>query len=222
MVKLRDNITQNLPFISVLNYGENEYVGIIINQDQYVTSFYDLNAIKTPEETKIFLEIGETWWWESNRQFPISIFCRDQIHPFSYSGEDKWFRAGSEVVTLEIEGTRVALFVCYDLRFGDEFWKLANETDVYLVPANWPSSRREHWMTLLRARAIENLAYVVGCNRVGEQGSLVYSGDSKIYGPNGDLLADGSDGGERILYADVTSEEVASVRARFGFLQDRR
>jgi hypothetical protein len=84
MAKLRDNIEQNLPFISVINYGENEYVGIIINQDQFVTSFYDLNAIKTPEEKTIFLDIGETWWWESNRQFPINIFCREQIYPFNY------------------------------------------------------------------------------------------------------------------------------------------
>jgi hypothetical protein len=84
MAKLRDNIEQNLPFISVINYGENEYVGIIINQDQFVTSFYDLNAIKTPEETTVFLDIGETWWWESNRQFPINIFCREQIYPFNY------------------------------------------------------------------------------------------------------------------------------------------
>lgn len=85
MAKLRDEIEQNLPFISVINYGDEEYVGIIINQDQYVTSFYDLNAIKTPEEKQVFLEIGEIWWWESNRQFPINIFCRDQIHPFSYA-----------------------------------------------------------------------------------------------------------------------------------------
>ena len=85
MAKLRDNIEQNLPFISVLNYGADEYVGIIINQDQYVTSFYDLNAIRTPEEKQTFLEIGEIWWWESNRQFPINIFCRDQIHPFAYA-----------------------------------------------------------------------------------------------------------------------------------------
>jgi hypothetical protein len=84
MAKLRDNIEQNLPFISVINYGENEYVGIIINQDQFVTSFYDLNAIKTPEEKTVFLDIGETWWWESNRQFPINIFCREQIYPFNY------------------------------------------------------------------------------------------------------------------------------------------
>ena len=85
MAKLRDNIEQNLPFVSVLNYGADEYVGIIINQDQYVTSFYDLNAIRTPEEKQTFLEIGEIWWWESNRQFPINIFCRDQIHPFAYA-----------------------------------------------------------------------------------------------------------------------------------------
>jgi hypothetical protein len=85
MAKLRDNITEKLPFISVLNYGDEEYVGIVINQDQFVTSFYDLNAIKTPEEKTLFLEIGETWWWESNRQFPINIFCREQISPFSYA-----------------------------------------------------------------------------------------------------------------------------------------
>jgi hypothetical protein len=85
MANLRDNIEQNLPFISVLNYGNDEYVGIIINQDQYVTSFYDLNAILSAEDKATFLEIGEIWWWESNRQFPISIFCRDDIYPFAYA-----------------------------------------------------------------------------------------------------------------------------------------
>ena len=85
MANLRDNIEQNLPFISVLNYGNDEYVGIIINQDQYVTSFYDLNAILSAEDKATFLEIGEIWWWESNRQFPISIFCREEIRPFAYA-----------------------------------------------------------------------------------------------------------------------------------------
>jgi len=85
MANLRDNIEQNLPFISVLNYGDNEYVGIIINQDQYVTSFYDLNAIKTSEERTMFLEIGEIWWWESNRQIPINIFCRNDTEVYRYA-----------------------------------------------------------------------------------------------------------------------------------------
>lgn len=85
MANLRDNITHNLPFISVLHYGDEEYVGIIINQDQHVTSFYDLNLIISPDDKSKFLEIGEIWWWESNRQYPISIFCKDQIQPFSYA-----------------------------------------------------------------------------------------------------------------------------------------
>ena len=85
MVKLRDNIQEHLPFISVLHYGEAEFVGIIINQDQFVTSFYDLSIIKTPEEKTVFLDIGETWWWESNRQIPINIFLRTEIAPFKYA-----------------------------------------------------------------------------------------------------------------------------------------
>ena len=84
MAKLRQTTEQQLPFISVINYGELEYVGIIINQDQYVTSFYDIDAIKTPDEKTIFLEVGETWWWESNRQIPINIFLRHEIEPFRY------------------------------------------------------------------------------------------------------------------------------------------
>lgn len=104
MAKLRDSIEQNLPFISVINYGEEEYVGIIINQDQFVTSFYDLNAIRTPEEKASFLEIGEIWWWESNRQFPINIFCKDQIKPFAYA-----------VKTFNSKDVRIILGPCVNL-----------------------------------------------------------------------------------------------------------
>jgi hypothetical protein len=85
MANLRDNIEQTLPFISVLTYGNDEYIGIIINQDQYVTSFYDLNAIHSPADKATFLEIGEIWWWESNRQFPISIFCREEMKMFTHA-----------------------------------------------------------------------------------------------------------------------------------------
>lgn len=84
MVKLRENIQEQLPFISVLHYGEAEFVGIIINQDQYVTSFYDLAIIKDPEAKSVFLEIGEAWWWESNRQIPINIFLNKEISEFKY------------------------------------------------------------------------------------------------------------------------------------------
>jgi hypothetical protein len=85
MAKLRENIQEQLPFISVLHYGEAEFVGLIINQDQFVTSFYDLSTIKDPAAKAAFLEIGEAWWWESNRQIPINIFLRREIEPFKYA-----------------------------------------------------------------------------------------------------------------------------------------
>ena len=144
-----------------------------------------------------------------------------KIHPFSHAGEEQFVRAGTDLVTVEVAGFRVSMFVCYDLRFADEFWQLAAETDMYLVPANWPEKRREHWMALLRARAIENQAYVVGVNRVGEGGGLSYSGDSRIIDPLGVELATASRG-ESVLIADLSTEHVAATRSHFKFLQDRR
>jgi len=76
---------EEYPFISLIAYGNGEYQGIIINQDPFVTSFYDFGVLKSLEEKEKLLEIGETWWWESNRQFPISIFCREQLQPLYYA-----------------------------------------------------------------------------------------------------------------------------------------
>ena len=67
-----------------------------------------------------------------------------KIHPFTYGGEDRHFRPGDRHVTVDVEGIRTSVFVCYDLRFADGFWWLADATDLYLVPANWPAGRREH------------------------------------------------------------------------------
>jgi predicted amidohydrolase len=144
-----------------------------------------------------------------------------KIHPFSYGREDAHFRAGDRFLTVDIDGVRCTFFVCYDLRFADEFWATATRTDCYVVPANWPDTRRHHWMALLQARAIENQAYVVGCNRVGDGGKLHYTGDSRIIDPMGEILASAS-GVETILSAEVDAAVVAQTRERFPFLQDRR
>jgi predicted amidohydrolase len=144
-----------------------------------------------------------------------------KIHPFSHADEERYVRAGDEFVTVDVDGVRCTLFVCYDLRFADEFWGRARDTDAYLVVANWPAKRRLHWSTLLRARAIENQAYVVGVNRVGSGGGLGYSGDSAIIDPLGEVLATGA-GTETVLLADLDTDHVASTRDHFRFLQDRR
>ncbi|MCB0996066.1 MAG: carbon-nitrogen family hydrolase [Acidimicrobiales bacterium] len=146
----------------------------------------------------------------------------DKIHPFSYGGEHERYDAGSELVTVAIDGLSVSLFVCYDLRFADEFWRLAPATDCYVVVANWPAARREHWRVLLQARAIENQAYVVGVNRVGHGGGLDYSGDSMAIGPFGEILADGAGGAETVLLAEIDPDHVRQVRTDYPFLADRR
>ena len=144
-----------------------------------------------------------------------------KIHPFSFADEDRFVRPGTELVTVDVAGVKVSMFVCYDLRFADEFWALAEQTDVYLVPANWPEARREHWRALLRARAIENQAYVVGVNRVGSGGGIDYSGDTCVIDPLGELLGTASRT-ETIVLADVSTEHVTATRDRFRFLPDRR
>jgi predicted amidohydrolase len=145
-----------------------------------------------------------------------------KLHPFTHAGEHERFRAGEKPVTLQVGSLRITPFICYDLRFADVFWQAAPETDVYLVPANWPSPRRLHWQTLLQARAIENQAYVVGCNRVGTAGDgTEHVGDTRIVSPMGELLATAA-GGETIVLADVEAAEVAATRDRLRFLPDRR
>jgi predicted amidohydrolase len=144
-----------------------------------------------------------------------------KIHPFGYGAEHEHYSAGDTFLTVDVDGVRCSFFVCYDLRFADEFWPLATVTDCYVVPANWPQSRREHWSALLRARAIENQAYVIGVNRVGTGGKLTYGGDSAIIDPLGEVLASGGDE-ECIVTADVDPHRVKEIRTRFPFLADRR
>ena len=81
---LRTEIEENYPFISVVTYGGQEYVGIIVNQDQFVTSMLIYSKLRSVEEKKLLLELGETWWWESNRMIPINIFLRKEIDLIKY------------------------------------------------------------------------------------------------------------------------------------------
>jgi predicted amidohydrolase len=143
-----------------------------------------------------------------------------KIHPFA--AERDRFRSGEGPVTVQVGDLRVTPFICYDLRFANVFWQTGPDTDVFLVPANWPSPRRHHWTTLLQARAIENQAYVIGCNRVGTAGDgTEHAGDSRVVSPTGELLATAA-GVETLVLADVDPAEVAATRERFRFLADRR
>lgn len=81
---LLKDIKENFPFLSVVQYGGNEYIGIIINQDQWVTSMYVYTDIKDADQKRLFLQLGEVWWWESNRLIPINIFLKKDLEQFRY------------------------------------------------------------------------------------------------------------------------------------------
>lgn len=84
-MRITTNLQENFPFISVITHVNHEYVGIIINQDAQITSIYDYSFIRTEAEKTKFLELGEAWWWESNRQIPINIFLSREILEFRYA-----------------------------------------------------------------------------------------------------------------------------------------
>ncbi len=144
----------------------------------------------------------------------------DKIHPFTYANEHTVYRPGQRTVTVTIDEVRCTLFICYDLRFATEFWETALRTDLYVVPANWPNTRAQHWQALLTARAIENQANVVGVNRVGTAATLRYDGHSMIVDPLGRSLASAAHG-ETVLFAEINADVVAETRTQFPFLADR-
>ena len=111
---------ENFPFISIVSYGGDEYVGIIINQDNVVTSMYIFTDIKTDAEKEIFLELGEVWWWESNRTIPISIFLRHEMEPFAYS-----------IITMNSKDVRVVDGPCINI--GNLSVKRVKRKNVQLV-----------------------------------------------------------------------------------------
>jgi len=123
-----------------------------------------------------------------------TLHSYDKKHRFRFAGEHRFYAAGNSLLTVRLNGWRIRPFVCYDLRFP--VWTRNAEPgyDVALFVANWPQKRVRHWKQLLPARAIENQSYVIGVNRIGEDGNgISYSGDSTVIDPTGEIVFHGED-----------------------------
>ena len=144
----------------------------------------------------------------------------DKRHLFSLGHEPHHYRPGPPPRDWDFEGWKIRPAICYDLRFPYHFWNGAADYHLVLVPACWPSSRERHWKTLLSARAIENQAWVAGCNRIGEEPRLAYSGASRVLDPSGAVVAQAEDR-EEVLVAEISLDTVDETRSRFRFLADR-
>jgi omega-amidase len=145
-----------------------------------------------------------------------------KMHPFSLAGETEHYAAGVEICVAECGDWKVAPTICYDLRFPELYRAtVAAGAELIVVIANWPVARIDHWTTLLKARAIENQAYVIGVNRVGQDPSFAYCGKSLIVDPRGQVLAEAGSG-VQLMRARADRQLLLDWRAAFPALQDRR
>ena len=144
-----------------------------------------------------------------------------KIHPFSFGDETKFYESGDEIKLFSAFDFIISPFICYDLRFPEIFQIASKTASLITVAANWPVQRREHWITLLKARAIENQCYIAGVNRVGEGNGLNYSGDSVIVDPLGNIISS-LYMEEGLVIADICQEAVTMVRKNFRLKDDRK
>jgi predicted amidohydrolase len=165
------------------------------------------------------------------RPFNTAALCDPQgtligvyrkVHLWAPLGEVEHMAAGNALPAFDLPWGRVALAVCYDLRFPELWRRYADAgASLILIPAEWPVHRVEHWRLLLRARAVENQLFVAGCNRAGGDADGEFGGYSAVVDPWGQVLAEG--GPEPGLWlARLELDEVARCRQRFPFLADRR
>ncbi len=148
-----------------------------------------------------------------------------KVHLFSLDKEHECFEPGSDPGMFSLDGVNAGFVICYDLRFPELFRLMMTDKkrrpSIFIVPANWPAVRITHWKTLLQARAIENQAFVIGINRVGESPLAKYCGNSIVIDPLGAVILDAQDK-EGLHVVDIDLSMAEAIRSKFPFLDDRK
>ncbi|GAB6069653.1 carbon-nitrogen family hydrolase [Thiomicrorhabdus hydrogeniphila] len=140
--------------------------------------------------------------------------------PFSFAQEQAVYEPGYKPQIIQINNEPFALFVCYDLRFPELFRQVAKKVKGIIVIANWPAQRQMHWEVLLKARAIENQCFMIGVNRIGQDGNnLDYLGGSMVISPLGEVIAYANETAD-ILWANIDLKQTNQIRHQFPFLDD--
>lgn len=220
--------------IDLLLFPELSFTGFTMNISRFQESdFYTIHYISNLCKTyKINAGIGYIEQCNNikkakNNYAIIStegnILCNyTKIHPFSYANEDEHYISGNQICYCNIDNITITPFICYDLRFPEIFQIASNKASLITVAANWPRSRANQWITLLKARAIENQCYIAGINRIGMGNNISYSGNSMIINPLGEVISYGDDGVDDIIVGEINFNTVDEVRNTFKFKLDRR
>ncbi|MFC2110312.1 amidohydrolase [Bacteroidota bacterium] len=236
------DIPKNLRSLTLLINSLSEKTDLIVLPEMFSTGFdmepkiaaetMEGSAIKWMQATakeKITAIAGSLIIVENEQFYNRFVFVHpsgamvhyDKKHLFSFAGEDAIYTAGENRLIFEYKGWKIAPFICYDLRFP--VWSRNTELyDVAIYSANWPKPRITAWDTLLKARAIENLSYVVGVNRIGIDGNnYEYSGHSQAFGPLGEELGTIPKNKTATLTISLEKNNLLDTRQKFQFLNDR-
>ena len=173
--------------------------------------------------------IGSMVIQENNQYFNRAIFVHpsgsleiyDKRHLFSLAGEDRQYTPGTNRIVIQFKGWRICPFICYDLRFP--VWSRNTDNyDLLLFMANWPIPRIDAWDTLLKARAIENMSYCIGVNRIGEdENGYQYNGHTSAYNFLGEKVASTAEGKEDVLHCEISKTKLDEFRQKLNFLKDQ-
>lgn len=229
-------------FNAVLQGMDSDQVDLVVLPEMFTTGF-TMNAPHCSDHPE-----GETLHWmrrqakyrnaaitgsviieENGRHYNRLYFVwpegryeiYDKRHTFSFAGEDRVFTQGKTRLVIDYKGWKICPLICYDLRFP--VWsRNTEEFDLLLYVANWPASRIDSWDTLLPARAVENLCYALGVNRVGEDGNgISYNGHSVVCDALGNGMGQLEDDAIGLVSAILDKEELMKIRDRYRFLDDR-
>lgn len=236
-----ENIDQNLAKFSQLLYQVPLDSEMVILPEMFTTGFSmnsanlaepmdgkTFNWLKTEAKKHKKIILGSAIIQDENKYYNRCItmfpdgkfYTYDKGHLFRMEKEHEDFTKGDSKTIFEHKDWRINTMICYDLRFP--IWsRNIGDYDLLIYIASWPESRREVWNTLLKARAIENQAYVVGVNRIGKDGEgISYSGDTVIIDPKGQIIEKAQDYKEEIISAELSLNELNAFREKFPVFLD--
>lgn len=222
--------------MSLMEKALAEKPQVIVLPEMWSTDFLKISERKLAESTKLVLRklkdfsaknkvyiLGSLPELEKNKLFNTFFITSPEgeivgkyrkNNLFKLTAEHLAYAAGKDSLVLATPFGKWGAAICFDIRFPGFIHELAKkDTEILFVSAQWPIDRKEHWETLLRARAIENQMYVVGVNRVGKSNGLEYPGTSLVFDPWGDILAEGSTG-EEIITCQLDLNKIKEVRKK--------
>ncbi len=235
------NVEQNRLQFSKKIKSINETVDVIVLPEMFTTGFsmqpQEIAETMQGETVKwmqtLALEkkaaiVGSIIIFEDNNYYNRLLFVHpsgeintyDKHHLFTLAGEDKIYTSGTKKLVVDYKGWKICPLICYDLRFP--VWSRNMENyDVLLYVANWPKARIEAWDTLLKARAIENMTYTIGVNRVGVDGNnLAYNGHSSVYNCLGEKQTKTISDEETVIIT-LNKNHISDTRSKLNFLADK-